>query len=255
MLKILTNLLLLSILGLNSVAKASEIRVVATVAVKGSINDISSQFERSTGNHIAALFAPGPTVKKKIDEGEPFDVAILTPNLIEELTKSGKMDATTVTTIARTGVGVAIRIGTPRPDLSSVETFKSSLLAAKLIGMTDPASGAAGAVYVAKMFEKLGIADQLRPKLRLYPAGSGGFPNAILTGDVDLWLTQISEIVPVVGLELAGPLPPELQFYTAFAAGSSSTASTTADVRRLLSFFGSPAAKAVFKSVGMELGN
>jgi molybdate transport system substrate-binding protein len=244
----------LTLLGTTAIAGAANIKVVGSVAVKGLISELVTQFERASGDTVITEFEPGPFVKKKIDAGETFDVAILTPNLIDELIKNVVVDGETVTAIARTGVGVAVRAGTPQPDLSSVDALKSSLRAASSIGFTDPSTGAAGAVYVVKMIERLGMTDELKSKIKTYAAGSGGFPKAIIDGEVEIWLTQISEIVPVAGIELAGPLPRELQFFTVFTAGVATNAKDTRAVRELLKYFTSPSVAPLIKAKGMEPG-
>src|SRR5271169_6816856 len=187
--------------------QAAEIKVLASTAVKTVLEELGPQFEKATGNKVAFTFAPAAVLKTKIDQGAEFEIAILTAPLTNGLAGEGKID-TTRTTIAHAGIGVAIHKGAPKPDIGTTEAFKRALLSAKSVGFT--AAGATG-VYLKTLFEKLGIADELKPKLKLLQGGVG---EAVTSGEVEMGMTQISEILPYAGAELVGPLPPDLQSYT-----------------------------------------
>jgi molybdate transport system substrate-binding protein len=232
---------------LSGQAQAAEIKVLASTAVKTTLEELGPQFEKATGNKVEFDFAPAAILKTKIDQGTAFDVAILTVPVTDSLAGAGKID-TARTTIAHSGIGVAIHKGAPKPDISTTEAFKRTLLNAKSIGFT--AAGATGA-YLKTLFEKLGIADELKPKLKLLQGAAG---EAAANGDVEIGMTQISEILPYANAELVGPLPSEVQSYTYFSAAVSA-ASREADVAKaFIKFLAAPAALAVIKAKGMEPG-
>jgi molybdate transport system substrate-binding protein len=232
---------------LASGAQAAEIKVLASTAVKTTLEELAPQFEKATGNKVDLTFAPAAALKVKIDEGAAFDVAILAAGVTDSLGGSGKIDMPP-TTIAHSGIGVAIRKGAPKPDISTSGAFKQAVLNAKSIGFT--AAGATG-VYLRTLFEKLGIADELKPKIKLLPGAAG---EAAASGEVEMGMTQISEILPYANAELLGPLPPDIQSYTYFSAAVS-TASKDADVAKaFIKFLAAPQALAVIKAKGMEPG-
>jgi molybdate transport system substrate-binding protein len=228
-------------------AQAAELKVLASTAVKTTLEELGPQFEKATGNKIDFTFAPASVLKEKIDQGAAFDVAILTAPITDGLAAAGKID-TTRTAIAHSGIGVAIHRGAPKPDIGTTEAFKRTLLGAKSVGFT--AGGASGA-YLKTLFEKLGIADELKPRLKLLQGPAG---EAAASGEVEIGMTQISEIIPYANAELVGPLPPDIQSYTHFSAAVS-TASKEADTARaFIKFLTAPAALALIQAKGMDPG-
>jgi molybdate transport system substrate-binding protein len=213
--------------------------------VKTVLEELGPQFEKATGNTLVFTIAPAAVLKEKIDQGAAFDVAILTAPLTDNLAKESKID-TAPTTIAHAGIGVAVRKGATKPDISTTEAFKRALLNAKSVGFT--AAGASG-VYLRTLFEKLGIADELRPKLKLLQGAAGA---AVANGEVEIGLTQISEILPYANVELVGPLPSEVQSYTYFSAGVSTASKEANAAGAFINFITAPAALAVIKAKGME---
>jgi molybdate transport system substrate-binding protein len=232
---------------LSSGAQAADIKVLASTAVKTTLQELTPQFEKATGNKVDITFAPAAALKVKIEEGEAFDVAILAAPITDSLAGSGKVD-TARTTIAHSGIGVAIRKGAPKPDISTTEAFKRTLLDVKSVGFT--AAGATGA-YLKTLFEKLGIAEELKPKLKLLPGAAG---EAAASGEVEIGMTQISEILPYPGAELAGPLPPDIQSYTYFSAAASPASKEADAAKAFIKFLAAPSALAVIKAKGMEPG-
>jgi molybdate transport system substrate-binding protein len=232
---------------LASGAQAAEIKVLASTAVKTSLEELGPQFEKATGNKVDITFAPAAVLKVKIEEGAAFDVAILAAPITDSLAGEGKLD-TARTTIAHSGIGVAIRKGALKPDISTTEAFKRTLLNAKSVGFT--AAGATGA-YLKTLFDKLGIAEELKPKLKLSQGAAG---EAAGTGEVEIGMTQISEILPYANAELVGPLPPDIQSYTYFSAAASAASKEGDVARAFIKFLAAPAALAVIKTKGMEPG-
>ena len=228
-------------------AQAAEIKVLASTAVKTTLEELGPQFEKATGNKVDLEFAPAAVLKVKIDQGTAFDVAILTAPVIDALAGEGKID-TTRTAISHSGIGVAIHKGAAKPDISTTEAFKRALLNARSVGFT--AAGATGA-YLKSLFEKLGIADELKSKLKPLQGAAG---EAAASGEVEIGMTQISEILPYANAELVGPLPPDIQSYTYFSAAVSTVSKEADAARAFIKFLAAPAALTVIKAKGMEPG-
>jgi molybdate transport system substrate-binding protein len=187
-------------------------------------------------------------LKNKIEQGAAFDVGILTVPITDDLAKQGKIDPATRTAVAHAGIGVAVHKGAPKPDISTVDAFKRALLNAKSIGFT--AQGASAAALQAA-FVKLGIAEELKPKIKLLDGPAGA---AIAKGEVEIGMTQISELLPYADDELVGPLPNEIQVYTNFSAGIATAAQDVGAAAAFIKFLTTPAALQVIKIKGLEPG-
>jgi molybdate transport system substrate-binding protein len=227
--------------------QAAEIKVLASTAVKTTLEELGPQFEKATGNKVDVTYSPASVLKEKIDQGTAFDVTILTAPIIDSLASIGKVD-TTRTAVAHSGIGIAIKKGAAKPDVGTSEAFKQSLLKANSVGYT--AGGATGA-YLKTLFDKLGIAEALKPKLKLLQGGVG---EAVTSGEIEIGMTQISEILPHPGAELAGPLPSDIQSYTHFSAAVSTASKETDAAKAFVKFLAGPPALAVIKAKGMEPG-
>jgi len=237
------------LLALGAGSQAAEITVLSSNGVKTVLDELGPQFEKATQHKLVFRFAPAAELKGRIDKGEAFDVAILTTPLIDDLIKQGKVPAATRADIAKSGAGVAIKKGAPRPDISSADAFKRTLLAAKSIAYVG--QGATGA-NVRKIFERLGITEEMKAKTKILSGVSAS--EAVADGSAELGFTQISEVLGVAGAELAGPFPPELQVYTVFPAGVSAGAKDPAAAQSFIKFLTAPAAVPVIKAKGMEPG-
>jgi len=225
--------------------QAAEIKVLASTAVKTTVEELAPQFEKATGNKVDVSFAPASVLKEKIDQGTAFDVTILTTPIIDGLAGAGKIDMAR-TAIAHSGIGVAIKKGAAKPDIGTSEAFKQALLKANSVGYT--AGGATGA-YLKTLFDKLGIAEALKPKLKLLQGGVG---EAVTTGEIEIGMTQISEILPYTGAELVGPFPKEIQLTTSFAAAVGTNARQPEAANALIKFLTAPSAAPVFKAKGLD---
>lgn len=234
-------------LALAGQVQAAEIKVLASTAVKTTLEELGPQFEKATGNKVDVTYSPASVLKEKIDQGTAFDVTILTTPIIDSLASSGKVDATR-SAVAHSGIGIAIKKGAAKPDVSTSEAFKQSLLKANSVGYT--AGGATGA-YLKTLFDKLGIAEALKPKLKLLQGGVG---EAVTSGEIEIGMTQISEILPHPGAELVGPLPSDIQSYTHFTAAVSAASKETDAAKAFVKFLAGPPALAVIKAKGMEPG-
>ena len=229
-------------------AEAAEVKLMSANPMTEVMKELGPQFERATGHKLVIQYEVASVVKKRIDAGETFDVAILLPPLIEDLIKQGKIDVGTRADIARAGMGVGVRAGAPKPDISSVEAFKHALLNARSVAYSKV--GASG-VYFLGLLERLGIAEEMKPKLKPTPADT--LAKVVPNGEVEMIVVPISVIL-VPGAELVGPLPSELQTYINFVAGVGTGAKEPNAAQALIKFLTSPAAAQVLKVKGMEPG-
>jgi molybdate transport system substrate-binding protein len=231
-------------------AAAAEIKVLCSTALKDAMLQLGPQFEHASEHKLAATFAASTTLKKQIDAGAAFDVALLTPDLIDDLTKAAKIDPASVAKIARTGIGIAIKAGAARPDIGTVAALKQTLLATRSITYGDPARGGLSSVYFAQLLEKLGIADAMKPKTLLTSGGEGVGPVA--AGQAELGVGQNSELMLVAGVERLGPLPAELQSYTNVWAAIAAGSHEKDGAKALIQFLAAPAALPVLRAKGLE---
>jgi len=232
---------------LASTAHAAEIKVLGSNAAKAFLEVLGPQFEKATGNKVTLVYGTGVELKAEIDKGGAFDVAVLATGVIDDLAKQGKIAAGTQSGLARSGAGVAVKRGAAKPDIGTTEAFKRALLNAKSIGFVD---GTPTGVYLKALFPRLGIADALQPKIKFVDSkvGAGG---AAASGEVEIGLTQMSEILSKPGAELVGPLPEEIQVYTDFASGVSANSKEAATAGALIKFMATPESARVIKEKGM----
>ena len=189
-------------------------------------------------------------LQKRIDGGEAFDLVVITPGVLERFAASNKVVPATKVNLARVAIGVMVRPGAKLPDISTVDAFKQALMDAKSVAYIDPASGGSSGIYLDKLFEKMGIADAIRAKAKLK---RGGYvADLLVSGDAELGIHQISEIVPVKGVVLVGPLPAEIQNYTTYAGAVSATAKDAAAAKAFLDLLAGPAGAAVLREKGMD---
>jgi len=229
--------------------QAAEIKVLSTNAVKSVLEELVPQFEKATSNKLVIRFAPAADLKVLIEKGEAFDVAILTAAAIDDLVKQGKLAATTRAVIAKSAAGVAYRKGAPKPDISSGDALKRTLLAARSVAYVG--TGATG-TEVRKIFERFGIADQMKAKTKLLSGVSAA--TAVAKGEAELGFSQVSELMGIEGAVLAGPFPPGFEIQTVFPAAVGAGAHEPAAGQALIKFLTAPAAAPVIKSKGMEPG-
>ena len=231
-------------------ADAAEIKVMISNALKSTMEELTPEFEKATGNKLAITFGAAAELKASIEKGTPIDLAILTTATTDDLVKEGKLSAAGRADIARSGAGVAARKGAPKPDISTTEGFRRALLEAKSIAYVE---AGATAPYIKSLFEHLGIADQIKPKLKPQPT-SNPAAKAVANGEAELGITQISEILPYAGAELVGPLPAEVQLYTVYPAALATDTKDPDAAKALIKFLTAPAAIAVLKAKGLSPG-
>jgi molybdate transport system substrate-binding protein len=241
--------MLIAALALGGAASAAEIRVLSTQATEQSYRELVPQFEKATGHKVTTLFTGTLDADKRLATGETYDLLIMAKDSIEQHTKSGKVVQGSRVDLARSGVGVGVKAGAPKPDISTVDALKRTLANAKSIGYSSGPSG----VYIVTMFDRLGMMDQLKPKLKQTP--SGVFVGGIIAnGDVEIGFQQVSELSQFEGVDYVGPLPAPVQLYTVFSSGILAGAKETEAARALVRFITSPQAGAVYRKRGMEPG-
>jgi molybdate transport system substrate-binding protein len=238
------------LIGVVTGAEGAEVKILTAGAMKEVVLAIVPALEKETGHKAVVANDTAGGLVRRIGGGEAFDLAIITPGAINELTSKGKIVAGSRVNLARVGVGVVVKDDTPLPDISNVEAFKRALLAAKSVAYIDPASGGSSGIYVSGLLDKLGIAAEVKPKARLK---QGGYvAELIASGEAELGLHQISEIIPVKGVKLVGPLPAEIQNFTTYAAAVGAEAKEPDAARAMLKLLAGPAAEDVLKARGME---
>jgi molybdate transport system substrate-binding protein len=243
----LAGLAILAALVNPTAVQAEEIKLLSSVGIKAVVDELAPRFERQKGHKVNVTFGLASALKARIEGGESFDLAILTPALVDDLVKQGKA-AGSPTAIARTGLGLMVRAGAPKLDLSSVDAFKRTLLAAK--SLTYVPAGASGVAFLATA-KQLGIAAALEPKTKT--AASGDEVNANVTsGAAELAVLPVSEILPVKGAALGGTFPADVQTFIVMAGGVSASAPHAVAAKDFLTFLMSPANDAVIKEKGME---
>jgi len=237
----------MAVFSLPASAQNAPVRVFASNGVKAVIEELKPQCERAIGHPLAIQFGSTTDLLQKIDAGEPFDLTMLTADAIDQLIKSGKV-ASKAAPLARCGVGVGIRTGAPKPEFGTPEAMKRALLKAKSVTY---AEDGASRGFVEKMEERLGIVSEIKAKTIL-THGSGAATANVADGKAEIVLTLASEILPVHGIELAGPLPDALQGYINFAAGIGANAKNAESAKAMIQFLTGPSAAPVYKAKGME---
>ena len=228
-------------------ANAAEINVISTQATEEAYKELVAQFEKASGHKVTTFFSGTLNVQKKLAAGEPYDMIIMAGPAIDEQIKLGKAVVGSRVDLAASGTGLAVRKGAAKPDISSVDAFKKTLLSVKSIGYSTGPSG----LYMLSVFEKLGIADQVKGKLKQTP--SGVFVGTLIAnGDAEVGFQQISELVHFAGIDYVGPLPGDLQRMTMFSAGIHSGAKQAEAARALVKFLSAPAAAPVIRKHGLE---
>jgi molybdate transport system substrate-binding protein len=229
----------------------TEITLIAPGGARAPLDKLLPEFEKKTGYKVKATIGSGLGTKKEVVQGEAFDVPIVQPPL-EEVIASGNVVGASETPLATVAVGVAVRKGAPKPDISTPEAVKKMLLTAKSISYPDAAGGAAAGVSFNETLKRMGLAEQLQPKIKLAQGGAGAMAM-LAKGDVEIGLTFVSEMRDD-GIDIVGPLPRAISTPTALVGFVSSHAKDPAAAKALLEFLSSPAAAAVYKAEGMQPG-
>ena len=228
------------------IANAAEIKVWTARAIATVLAEIGPQFERTTGHNLNVYSGLPADFLRRVNAGEPFDILISGSSPVDAWIKEGRIIAETRIDIVRSGIGVEVRAGAPKPDISSVEAFKRALLDAKSIAYLRVGSG----IYLAGLLERLGIAEAIKSKVTR--PESDVVSELVAKGDVDLGMVVITQILTTPGVDLVGPLPPEIQSYVMFTAGVSANAKVPDAAKQLIKFLTGPTAISVIRAKGME---
>ena len=232
-------------------AMAAEIRVLSPVALRGVMSDVVPQFERSSGHKALIETATVGSIVDRLLKGEAADAVVVAAPQLEELQKQGKIVVQSRNDIARVGVAVFVRAGTPKIDISSVDAFKSKLLSAKSIIHGDPSSGGVSGIHMANVVERLGIAAEMKPKTQLRRSSQEVLED-LAKDNVEIGMGLTSDAALTSGIDLVGPLPTELQNFTVYSAGAAANSKEPDAAKAFIAFLSSPTVQTVLKSKGFE---
>jgi molybdate transport system substrate-binding protein len=230
-------------------ARAAEIKVLGTPGVREIYNELVPQFERATGHKVTIEWAGTVDVLKRIGGGETVDLVLMARNALDELTRQGRIVAASRVNIAKSGMGVAVRAGAVKPDISSGEAVKALMLSTSSIAYSSGPSG----VYLERLVQRMGIADAIKAKMKQIPPG-GAVGELVARGEAEIGFHQVSELIPVKGIDIVGPLPPDIQEMTLFGAGVHANAMQADAAAALAAYLAAPSAAAVIRKHGMEPG-
>lgn len=247
-LHVVVGLLTLIVFAQPSVASAAQITVLCSNGIKAVMEELAPQFEQATKHKVVITYGLAAALKRQIEAGEPFDIAVLTPPLVDDLIKQGRIAGDTRIVLARSGMALAIRSGAPKPDVRTTDALKRTLIESKSIAYAK--EGASG-VFFAELVKRLGLADALKTKVKLTTSGEE-VGAAVARGDAELGVLPVSEILPVRGIEVLGTFPPDVQSYVVMVAGVGARAAQRAAAKELITFLTAPAALRVITNKGME---
>lgn len=232
----------------NAAGAAAQITVLSSNGFQAVMEELAPRFERAKHLKVVVTYDLASTHRQRIEAGQAFDLAILTPAAIDDLVKAGRVAGTSRTTLARSGLGLAVRAGSPKPDVATNESFKQTLADAKSLAYVK--EGASGVAFAA-LIQRLGMTDTLKAKSQLM-ATRDEVGDAVRNGKAQFGVLPISEILPLAGTELAGAFPPDLQAYIVMVAGASATTANSSAVRELMQFLTAPDALPIITAKGME---
>jgi len=240
-------------------AAAAEVAVLSAGAMRSVLQELAPAFEKASGHHLKITYGTAGEVERRLMEREPFDVGVATKPRIETLEADGTVVKGSVLVIGRSPIALAVRKGAPQPDIGSVEAFKQALLAAKSVAYTDPAAGGTSGIHMAGVFKRLGIADQLQPKLKPITGKPGAPPavgEAVAHGEAELGLQPVSELMGTPGVDIVGIIPAELQTPDlTYAAGLVTDGKQRQAGTTFIEFLAGPSAAAVVKAKGLIPGD
>jgi molybdate transport system substrate-binding protein len=245
-------LLIGALLAVIQPAHAVDLVVFSAAAMKGAFENLPEQYLAATGDHVRLVYGTAGQVRDKAQSGQAFDLVIVPPTPLANLVDQHLVKEGSETNLARVRLGIAVKSGAALPGIQDDQAFAKVLLDAPSIGMADPATGATSGIYLAKLIDRLGIGDRVGRKVKYYPEGQTAM-EAVARGEVSLGLGQISEIKPVQGVALVGPIPEDLQLKTTYAAGIGANSKSPGVAKKLLSYLTGPAIQASLKANGFDL--
>ena len=243
--------------ALAAAASGAELQVLSAGAMRAALQELAPAFEAASGHKLKIEYATAGIVEQKVAAGDEIDVAILTKPRLDKLVREAKIVGGSTKTLARAQIGVAVKKGATKPDISSIEAFKRALLNTKSVAYLDPASGATSGQHLAKVVEKLGISAELKPKTRLVSASAAQGPlrvgEAVARGEAEIGIQPISELMEVDGIDIVGPLPAELQSPDlVYDAGATFFSEQPIAAKALIDFLADPNAAAVYNTKGLQ---
>jgi molybdate transport system substrate-binding protein len=231
-------------------ASAAEIKVFSTIGVQAALEELAPQFEKATGNKLTITWGTAAILVKKIQAGESADLLVLTKQGLNDLIKDNKIAPGSDANFASSGMALVVKQGAPKPDISTPEAYKQTLLNAKSIAYSSPAAGGASGVFFAKSLERMGIADQVKDKTR-HPPPSGNSANLVVSGEAELAVQQEPEVMAVSGVDIVGPPPGDLNNITTYTAGVSPDSKEPNVAKAMIMFLQTSEAAAVYKARGL----
>ena len=226
---------------------ADQIRIISSMATKQVLAELVALYRQTTEQDVSTESVGGVDAAKRVQAGEAFDAVVLAANAIDQLIQAGRVVAGSRVDLVRSGVSIAVRAGSPRPDIASEEAVKRAVVAARSLSYSTGPSG----VFLAKLFERWGIAEQIKGRIVQAPPGVP-VGSLVAKGEVELGFQQLSELIHLQGIDVLGPLPPAIQIITTFSAGLAVTATQGEVVRKMLAFMASPAAAGPTLRNGMD---
>lgn len=247
-----TGLLLAMVLVTMQSAHAADLLILSAAAMKGALENLPEQYLAATGDHVHLVYGTAGQVRERAISGQAFDLVIVPAEPLATLTERHLVREGSQVDVARVRLGVATRAGVALPAINDDAAFRKALLDAPSIGMADPATGATSGIYLARLIDRLGIGGTVGPRIKYYPEGQTAM-EATARGEVSLGLGQTSEIKPVHGVTLVGPIPEDLQLVTTYAAGIGTKSEHPDAAKRLLAYLTGPAVQASLKANGFDL--
>ena len=226
----------------------AEIKVLSSIATREAYLELVPRFEQATGHKVTTTWAGTTDIMKRMAAGESHDLIVISSAELDELVRQGKVLAGSRVDLAKSGIGVAVRAGAPRPNISTGEALKATLLAARTVGYTSGPSG----VYMAQLIERMGIADKVKGKHRGVPSG-GTIGTIVASGEAEIGFQQVSELVHIQGIDYIGPLPPDVQKVTVFSSGIHVSAQNVEAAKALVKYLTANDAHAAYRAAGLEL--
>jgi molybdate transport system substrate-binding protein len=226
-------------------------KVFSSIAVQPAVEALLPRFTAETGIRPDFTWNTAPALIKRLQGGETADLLILNRAGMDAMTRDGRILVGSEATLASSPAAIAVKAGAPRPDISTPEALKRTLLAARAISYSDPAAGGASGIHFAKVLQQMGIADQVNAKNR-FPPPAGLCAQFLRTGEVELAIQQVPELLQVPGIEIVGPLPGNLNFVTVFVAGIDKSSGNTREAKALIDFLRTPLSAETFRAKGLD---
>lgn len=243
----------LAIVAAGNYARSADIAFLCANALQSSMKELIPEFEKASGHNVKVTYANLGVITERVRKGETADLAIVSPQQWESLQKDGKVAPTVRVVVGRVGMGVFVKKGAARPDISSVDAFKRAVVNARSIAVGDPTRGSPVGAYMIPLFDRLGISGDIKSKIQLTAGGFGSF-EPVIKGDAEMGFSQMSEIIASPQVDLVGSLPTDIQTFTIYTAAIPANAKQAAAAKALIEFLTSARAVSVFKSKGLQPG-